>query len=309
MSAQPVVSTHSVNLVKALIVDHDESVSLKIHEQLNSIKDYAFDIEIVGSFSEAQKKIYDTHFDVCLAEYDLTPHTGLELADFAKRHHLDTKLILLSDNYEKRIDDQAFQLGVREYFCIDDINARTLAHSVQNIFRERYNGKVEDERLYYDTSGLLNSFLFFDRFVQIINRISRSKETLSLIYINVKDLDHIDTEYGSGIGRKYADILAEKLRFTIRDYDVLGQLDKHEFCILLDGTYYENASLVIDKLRDLFSKPFSIDNLTIHPCIGFGLTALSGNQIRDPFNVSFLEEASKLVNQAKENEIIIKIEH
>ncbi|MCL1466058.1 GGDEF domain-containing protein [Argonema galeatum] len=99
------------------------------------------------------------------------------------------------------------------------------------------------------TTGVANRQLFSELATLEIKRARRYGHPFTLAYIDVDDFKNIN-KYGSyQIGDRLLLTLAQTIKKTIRDTDILARIGGDEFALLLPGIGYETAHTVIARVQ------------------------------------------------------------
>lgn len=99
------------------------------------------------------------------------------------------------------------------------------------------------------TTGVANRQLFSELAILEIKRARRYGHPFTLAYIDVDDFKNIN-KYGSyQIGDRVLLTLAQTIKKTIRDTDILARIGGDEFALLLPGIGYETAHTVIARVQ------------------------------------------------------------
>jgi len=87
---------------------------------------------------------------------------------------------------------------------------------------------------------------------ELNRRISESHRfgvSLSAIHIRVKEYTQLENEYGEAAGQLLLDLVAQFIRNTLREMDLLGKLEPGEFIIMLPGSSRREAMLVGSRVQ------------------------------------------------------------
>lgn len=134
--------------------------------------------------------------------------------------------------------------------------------------------EVEQQLLRVDpVTGAVNKPFFMELLQGEYNRSQRYGYPLTLAYVELDDLDAIDSMSQDNLNSLLADI-ADQFGYQLRSNDVVARLDHNEFGILLPHTDSDQADIVLDRLKqDLIDHP-SLRKLRLKCRIG-GMTFLS----------------------------------
>ena len=144
------------------------------------------------------------------------------------------------------------------------------AKVIQCNFRDITDRKKAEARIQYMAlhdalTGLPNRTLLEDRLNQVITRAKRNNKKASVLLL---DLDHfkvINDSLGHHIGDRLLEIMATRLRSSLRASDTAARLGGDEFVIVLsDIDEAEDAGIVARKILKLLVEPFVIDGNALH---------------------------------------------
>lgn len=129
-------------VVQVLLVEDDADDVLITQRLLQ--KALAIDPQVtwVATFEEGLDAVRDKMHDVALVDYQLGPHTGLELLKQAGGAASPTPIILLTGQGDHRIDLEAMASGAADYMVKGQVDADGLERAVRYTLERR---RVEDQ--------------------------------------------------------------------------------------------------------------------------------------------------------------------
>ena len=164
---------------------------------------------------------------------------------------------------------------------------------------------------YFDVlTNLPNRYLFKDRLNQALLYAEKYKKLLAIIYLDLDDFKRINDTFGHNFGDKFLQSVSDRLVKKIRSIDTLARIEEDnlettiarlggdEFTILLrEIKETQDASRVAQRIIDLFSQPFHIENrvIFISPSIGIALYPNDGQDVD-----TLLRNADTAMYHAKE---------
>lgn len=129
--------------VKLLMIDDDEDDFFLVKDLLADIgPNYLLDW--ASTFEVGQQLLLEDKHDLCLMDYKLGAHDGIELLKFANDGAFSGPVILLTGLNQEEIDRQALQAGAVDYLVKSTLSAEQLARSVRYALARR---EVERERV------------------------------------------------------------------------------------------------------------------------------------------------------------------
>jgi len=101
---------------------------------------------------------------------------------------------------------------------------------------------------------------FFDRYLeQSLAVARRNNQQLSLLYLDLNNFKPINDNYGHKKGDMVLVAIAERLRKTLRDSDLISRIGGDEFVVILSTLAEENGiDTVVTKLREALSEPIDL---------------------------------------------------
>ena len=158
----------------------------------------------------------------------------------------------------------------------------------------------------YDTlTGLPNRRTALARLAQMIESAQEGRSTGALLLINLDGFKRINDLHGHATGDQVLCSIADRLRASVRDRDLVSRVSADEFVVLLDslGTHINdvarNAMHVAEKLRlSICNSAFAINDTPAYVTASVGLTLLHAeSQTTD----SVMREADMATHRAKQH--------
>lgn len=97
-------------------------------------------------------------------------------------------------------------------------------------------------------TGVYNRFVFIDIISREIDRISRTKDNLYLVFLDIDNFKTINDKYGHSIGDDVIMYTAQKITSAIRKVDIVSRYGGDEFLVSISGSNDEFIKDVIDRI-------------------------------------------------------------
>jgi diguanylate cyclase (GGDEF)-like protein/PAS domain S-box-containing protein len=114
-----------------LLVDDDEDDYLIIRDILDEIYDGRYELEWLTAYEPAWQSLFEGSYDVCLLDYHLGAHTGLELIKAVVGQRCRTPIILLTGNDDRDVDVEAMKAGAADYLVKGQFGGPLLERSIR----------------------------------------------------------------------------------------------------------------------------------------------------------------------------------
>jgi len=138
--------------------------------------------------------------------------------------------------------------------------------------------------------SLPDSAVFSGELSRRISESHRFGVSLSVIHIQVKEYAQLENEYGNAAGLLLLDLVAQFIRNTLREMDLLGKLELGEFIVMLPGSSQREALLVSSRVKTAIANcVIPLGDEKLHLEIMEGVTGVQPN-----------DEAQTLMDRAKQ---------
>ncbi|MDD3481319.1 bifunctional diguanylate cyclase/phosphodiesterase [Azovibrio restrictus] len=126
--------------------------------------------------------------------------------------------------------------------------------------------KTSEQRLQHlaqhdPLTGLPNRQLFLSRLEHALERSVRQQCSGAVLILDLDQFKHVNDSLGHPAGDELLQVVASRLRRSLRDQDTLARLGGDEFLILLeDQRDAEGVAIVAEKLLQSLAQPFHISS-------------------------------------------------
>ncbi len=133
--------------VKVLLVDDDEDDFVITRALISEIGDHCYQLDWVSNYDDALAAMQRREHDICLLDYRLGEHTGLDLLRESKYFSLRPPMILLTGQGDHEIDLEAMKAGAADYLIKGELTANQLDRAIRYALeRNRAEERLRRER-------------------------------------------------------------------------------------------------------------------------------------------------------------------
>jgi len=130
-------------------------------------------------------------------------------------------------------------------------------------------------------TGLPNRTLLQDHFRYALSLAQHSSNNLAIMLVDLDHFKYINDTLGHSIGDQMLIELAKRIKSVLRDEDTVSRSGGDEFVIVLPTASANNAANLADRLLEIISVPFIVDQheLITTASIGIAIYPDDGNDI------------------------------
>jgi diguanylate cyclase (GGDEF)-like protein/PAS domain S-box-containing protein len=156
--------------------------------------------------------------------------------------------------------------------------------------------QLERAAQYDSLTGLPNRNLVGDRLEQALARARRSRQLISLFYLDLDRFKDINDALGHAAGDALLKAFAERLNACVRETDTVARLGGDEFVILLEDVREDgDARVVADKIIDAMRREFHVESRAVRATASIGIAFTRG----DTAGAELMKQADAALYQAK----------
>lgn len=100
---------------QVLMIDDDENDAMLVRHMVGKMPDSGCQFHWVGSYEQGLKVLGEIDWDLCLVDYQLGAHTGVQVVMESRARGVDCPFLLLTGAGSRTIDMQAMRAGVVGY--------------------------------------------------------------------------------------------------------------------------------------------------------------------------------------------------
>lgn len=195
-------------VIKVLLIEDDEDDYVMTRELLSEIESCKFEVTWVTTYQEALEAIKYNYHDVCLIDYRLGEHNGVELLYTSRAQGHKIPAILLTGVADEHIDQSAMKAGASDYLVKDNINKALLERSIRYAIERNMT-----------LDALRESE---NRYRRIVETTSEGIWTLDAerrtSYVNRRMTQILGYTVDEMLGRSYFDFMDEDVRAQVAEH-------------------------------------------------------------------------------------------
>jgi len=135
--------------IKVLLIDNDENEYLLTKALLKISYNNSFELDWSNSYDKALNQISSNEYNICLMDYRLGEHTGVDLLHEIMANEINVPVIMLTSEKNREIDIAAMQAGAADYLIkgaiSPEILERSIRYAIERKESEDIRRKLEDK--------------------------------------------------------------------------------------------------------------------------------------------------------------------
>lgn len=180
---------------------------------------------------------------------------------------------------------------------LNEDNAQTQRELLKTNRKLKRNEKQLNQLMRTDPmTGIANRRYFDEKVNDEVMRHKRYKQQLSFVMADIDLFKSVNDEYGHDVGDEVIIRFSHCMRDNIRDSDFVARVGGEEFIILMPQSQIEDAYVVIERLRDVFSQEH-YDMINRKITASFGITTMQMDDTVD----TLTKRADDALYQAKQS--------
>ena len=299
--------------IKILLFEDNPGDARLFIETLKDISSQRYEITHVGSLAEGLSILADKTVDIILLDLGLPDSQRLDTVIKLKSQVLGIPIVVLTGIDDEEIALCAVQQGAQDYLVKQKINPEIIFRVIRfAIERQKLQDAVRSLALIDDLTGLLNRRGFFTLAEHHLKLAERMHKNFYLIFSDVDDMKKINDIFGHLQGDLALKKIADILRYSFRDSDIIARIGGDEFVILIPDTGGYSAERTIYRLQENINNynkkerknlSLSMGIANFHPNLKFSL-----QDLLDKADKHLYKEKKKrhLKNKPAKNKILIK---
>ncbi|GAB3670352.1 hypothetical protein GCM10028792_00860 [Salinisphaera aquimarina] len=227
---------------------------------------------MVGNYSDGLAAMRTGDFDICLLDYELNGHTGLDIIRSPAAANFDAPIVVMSGYDDYEIDLAVMEAGAAEFLPKSELSAALLERAIRYSIQHHESQKKFTYLARHDqVTGLFNRSVLLERMAFMLDRPKREQHAFAVMYFDLDGFKSINDSLGHGVGDKALYTAARRLKSECGEFSLLARLGGDEFVAVVDSGDRATLDAMIDSVLEMFRKPVSIDSHSIFVTTSIGI--------------------------------------
>ena len=238
-----------------LVIADDDRLTREALEAVLTAR--GFRVDAVADGQAAVERVAKGSVDLVLLDVLMPRLTGLEACRLIKgmTSHGFLPVVLLTVRTDSASRVEGLRIGADDYVC-KPFDGEELIARVESMLRiKRLYDHVADARarleqlsLFDPLTGLFNYRYLHARLNEEFKRAERYHDPLACMVVDIDNLRSHNEAAGRAAGDRVIVKVAEALKKSVREVDVVARFGADEFLVLLPSTHFAGATTVAERL-------------------------------------------------------------
>ena len=221
------------------------------------LRQHGFVVEVVHDGQAAVERVARGGVDLVLLDILMPRLTGIEACRLLKGMTSDTFLpvVLVTVKTDTASRVEGLKIGADDYVC-KPFEERELIARVEAMLRikklhehvVKARAKLEQLSVHDDLTGLYNYRYLHTRLNEEFKRSERYHDPLACIVADIDGLHAINEASGRSTGDAVVRSIAEAIKKSVREVDVVARFGGDEFLIVLPSTHFAGSVTVAERI-------------------------------------------------------------
>jgi diguanylate cyclase (GGDEF)-like protein len=226
-------------------------------------------VDAVEDGQEAVERVAQGGVDLVLLDIVMPRLSGLEACRLLKGMTLEGFLpvVLVTVKTDTASRVEGLRIGADDYVCKPFEEAELLARVASMLRIKRLHDQVTVQKARFERlsvhdemTGLYNFRYLHTRLTEEFKRAERYHEPFACVLVDVDQLRAVNDLGGRPAGDAVIRRVAEGIKKSVRDVDVVARYGGEEFLIVLPSTHFGGSVAVAERIwREVSGKPFDFE--------------------------------------------------
>jgi len=289
-----------------VVIADDDGITRRMLAEM--LKRHGFVVETVEDGQAAVERVGQGGVDLVLLDILMPRLTGLEACRLLKGMSTETFLpvVLVTVKTDTASRVEGLKIGADDYVC-KPFDEEELIARVEAMLRiKRLHDHVADARarlerlsVHDELTGLYNYRYLNSRLNEEFKRAERYRDPLACVVVDVDHLAAVNERGTRGLGDSVLRGIAEVLRRTVREVDVVARFGGDEFLVMLPSTHFAGSVTVAERIwKEVAERSFLGDlGSRTRVTLSLGVALYPSNDVKT--KDSLLRAADTALLQAK----------
>jgi diguanylate cyclase (GGDEF)-like protein len=247
----PIGSETGKRPVRVLLVEAEPDGLSGLKEALSRSDRGAVELEWADQLASALERLSRGGIDLVLLDLTLPDSEGIATFERAYAFAPDVPIVVLTELDDEELALATVKGGAQDFLVKGEVTEALVLRSIRYaVERHRLTSALRSLSLIDDLTGLYNRRGFADLGEQHLVLARRTGRAVLLVYLDLDRLKTINDTLGHHVGDRALMRVADLLRDTFRQSDIIARMGGDEFAVMALEASQENEGDLVHRLRE-----------------------------------------------------------
>lgn len=287
-----------------VVVADDDRITREMLTQI--LRNHGFVVEAVPDGQLAVERVAQGGVDLVLLDILMPRISGLEacriLKGMTSESFLPVVLVTVKTDSASRVE--GLRIGADDYVCKPFEESELIAR-VEAMLRikklhdhvAQARAKLEQLSVHDELTGLYNYRYLHTRLSEEFKRAERYHDPLAASVIDIDRLAAFNEDGGRAAGDRVIQTVADAIRRSVREVDVVARFGGDEFLVVLPSTHFAGSVTVAERIWQDVVQSAPVGRAGTRPTVSVGVALYPSRDVRT--KDALLRAADAALHQAK----------
>ncbi len=267
------------------MVEDNPDHALIVGQALTSGGDAAFEVTHVTRLDDALADLAARRFDIVLLDLALPDSQGIEGIGRLRSRFPEVPVIVLTASNSEVLGVESVRAGAQDYLVKGQVEGRLLTRAIRYAMaRNQMQDLLRTLALRDELTGLYNRRGFVTLAEQHLKLARRTGRGAMLVFADVDGFKQVNDRFGHPEGDRALVAVAETLRATFRESDIVARVGGDEFAVLA----IEASGASADRIRSRLAS--TLEDRNRKAARPYALSVTAGIAVFAPERTSGVED-------------------
>ncbi len=223
--------------VRIAVVADDSDAFDPIIRAIQQSDFFDYDVQSFIEFSAALTALEQGGFHLAFVDHRIGSETGQEFVRQAQARAVETPIIIMVGQAQRRVDMQVIRDGGADVVLKDDLTRSSVVERIirHTLLRTRHLRELQRRASCDDLTGLANRTFFRSVLERGVETARRTNGEVSVVYIDLDGFKAVNDRYGHQMGDAVLQEVARRTRCAVGDRGLVARLGGDEFAVVVEG--------------------------------------------------------------------------
>jgi diguanylate cyclase (GGDEF)-like protein len=239
-------------MIRILMIEDNVEYAKAVRLLLSEVTEEEFDLVHATRVGDGMRQLEACNFDIILLDLNLPDSHGFETFANVHTDAPEIPIIVMSSEDDTALAVRTVREGAQDYLVKGEANLKPLTRVIHYaIERQKAQSRLQNLTLVDELTGVYNRRGFMTIANQQVKLAQRTQTQWMIIFADVDGLKKINDTFGHPEGDEVLREVANLLKSTFRESDVIARIGGDEFAVLAMAATESVAQSFTHRLQNM----------------------------------------------------------